>query len=91
MKNIREYEAMAKLNLPDDQREWVSQNANMLVDSFAALEGIDTDGVLPLVTVMDIQNVLREDISAKMMPCEELLENAPAQYGGYFQTPRTLE
>lgn len=91
MKDIREYEAMAKLNLPDDQCEWVSQNANMLVDSFAALEGVDTDGVLPLVTLLDVQNVLREDVSVKMMPREELLENAPAQYGGYFQAPKTLE
>jgi len=79
---------MAKLNLPDDQCEWVSQNANMLVDSFAALEGVDTDGVLPLVTLLDVQNVLREDVSVKMMPREELLENARPNTAAIFRRPR---
>ena len=64
--------------------------ADELLDGFNALAGIDTDGVEPLVTVLDLQNVLREDVGTKMISREELLANAPMQCDGYFQVPKTL-
>ena len=91
MQNIKDYEAMAKLNLSGEERAWVNARADMLTASFAALEKIDTKDTAPMVSVLDLQNVLREDISSKMISREELLSNAPEQYDGYFQAPRTLE
>ena len=91
MQNIKNYEAMAKLNLPDAERELISGKADGLIEAFAALEGIDVSGVEPLVTVLDIQNVLREDVAVKMVSREELLSSAPEHYDGYFQVPKTLE
>ena len=91
MFNTKPYEDMMKLDLPDGERAWVSARAGVLTASFTALEDINTDGIDPLVTVLDIQNVLREDISVKMLPRGELLASAPEQYGGYFQVPRTLD
>ena len=91
MQNIKDYEAMVKLNLPESERQWVSCCADALMESFAALEKIDTSGAEPLVTVLDIRNVLREDVSIKLLSREELLANAPEQYDGYFQVPKTLE
>jgi aspartyl-tRNA(Asn)/glutamyl-tRNA(Gln) amidotransferase subunit C len=91
MENIKDYEAMAKLDLPEAERRWVSERADMLIDSFDKLDGVDTLGIEPLITVLDVKNVFREDLSVKMLPREELLANAPDQYEGYFQVPRTLE
>jgi len=91
MKNIKDYEAMAKLDLPETEHVWVSDRADILVDSFSLLDSIDTSGVEPLITVLDITNVLREDVSVKMLPREELLVNAPDQYDGYFRVPKTLD
>ena len=91
MQDIKDYEAMAKLDLPEDQQQWISARADMLTESFKAIQGIDTSGVQPLVSVLRVQNVLREDIAAKMISREELLSNAPEQYDGYFQAPKTLD
>jgi len=91
MRNVKDYEAMAKLDLPEYERQWVSERMELLIDSFHALEGVDTSGVEPLVTVLDIQNVLREDVAVKQFTREEILSNAPEQYDGYFQVPRTLD
>ena len=90
MENIRKYEAMAKLDLPDEERQKISTIADRLIDSFGVLSSIDTDGVEPLVTVLDVQNVLRDDVSTKMLSRDELLANAPMAYQGYFQVPKTL-
>jgi len=89
--NTKPYEAMAKLDLLENEREWISARADMLVESFTALGSINTDGVEPLVTVLDIQNILREDICVRTVTREELLANAPERYDGYFQVPKTLE
>ena len=90
MKNIKDYEAMAKLDLPDAERQQISDYANILINSFGALSDIDTDNTEPMYTVLDIQNVLREDVCVKMLSREELLANAPMQYEGFFQVPKTL-
>jgi len=90
LQNINSCQAMAKLNLPDNEQAWISGHAEKLTAGFTALDGIDTVGLEPLVTVLEAQNVLREDASAKMLPREELLANAPEQYDGYFQVPKTL-
>jgi len=91
MENIRDYEKMAKLELSENELERMSALADMLTGSFDALAQVDTDGVEPLVTVLDVKNVLRDDVAVKMLEREELLENAPEQYVGYFQVPKTLD
>jgi len=91
MFDIREYEAMAMIELPDDERGRISVRFCVLADSFNELEQIDAGGVLPLVTVLDEYNVLREDIAEKSITREELLANAPEHYDGYFKVPGTLE
>ena len=87
---IRKFEAMMKLDLLDDERRKISAAADMLADSFNALEKVDTDNTEPMFTVLDVTNVLREDVSVKAFSRDELLAGAPMQYDGYFQVPRTL-
>jgi len=91
MQNIREYEAMAMLDLPDAEREKLGGLAEALTAGFDTLARIDTDGVRPLITVLDLQNVLREDFCEKRFSRDEILKNAPEQYDGHFQVPGTLE
>ena len=91
MIDIKKYEAVAMFDLPDEERVRLGERAGALAESFNMLEKIDTDGVEPLVSVIDIHTVLREDISKKFLTRDELLENAPEQSDGYFQVPGTLE
>ena len=88
---IEDYAAMAKISLSETERIQVSAQAEALVESFGALEHIKTDNVDVLVTVLDMKNVFRDDVAVKTVPRETLLSNAPEQYGGYFQVPKTLE
>ncbi len=88
---LKPYEAMAKLDLPQDERRELAARAEALVQPFAEMERVNTAAVQPLVTVLHIQNILREDIAQKMLARDNLLANAPEQYDGYFQVPRTLE
>ena len=91
MFDIAKYEAMAMLDLPDDERGALGKRAAALAESFAALDEIDAGGVLPLVSVLDIHTVLRQDVSEKILTRDEIMANAPEQRDGYFQVPGTLE
>ena len=82
---------MAKFDLSETETQWVSDAADKLLKSFSALEPIDTAGVLPLVSVLSLENVFREDAVKKSFTRSELLSNAPEQYDGYFQVPKTLD
>ena len=90
MEKIRIYEAMAKLDLSESERKEVSDMADLLIDSFSTLSKIDTDNTEPMYTVLGVQNVLREDVCVKMFSRDEILANAPMQYDGYFQVPKTV-
>ena len=88
---IEAYEAMAKLNLNGETRQWAVEVLTRLEESFKKLQTVDTVGIEPLVTVLDMKNVLRDDVSRKFVTRDELLSNAPEEYDGYFQVPKTLE
>ena len=91
MFDIKKYEAMTKLDLPEAERAEISERAEKLMASFGALEAINTADVQPMFTVLDVQSVLREDVAVKFMPREELMQTAPEQYDGYFEVPKTVE
>ena len=91
MSKLEKYEPMAKLSLEGDERAWAEDIIERLEKEFDAFEAIDTEGVEPMVTVLELTNVLREDVSEQIVSRETLLENAPAEYDGYFEVPRTIE
>ena len=91
MDDIKSYAAMAKFTLDEPTQATLSAQADRLIDSFKGLEKANTDGIEPMVTVLDIVNVLREDAADKKWTREELLSTAPAAHEGYFQVPKTLE
>ena len=90
MRDIAVYENLVKIDLQDNEREVISARLVSMLESFAALESVDTDGVEKMASVLDIRNVLREDVPAKS-DRDSLLSNAPEQYGGYFEVPKTFE
>ena len=78
--DIKAYEAMAMLDLPDGAREKIGVRFNTLADSFNKIGQIGTDGALPLVSVLELHNIMREDTAGKLLTREEILSNAPEQY-----------
>jgi len=90
MENLKDYEAMAKLELTENEREKISADAKQLFEGFDKLLQIDTENVQPLLSVLDIKNILREDKSIKIFTREELLKNAMTENDGYFQAPKIM-
>ena len=85
------YEPMAKLSLDGESRAMADDIIARLESEFEKMEKVDASGVEPLITVLDLKNVLREDVSKQIVSRDTLLQNAPEEYDGYFQVPKTIE
>jgi len=86
-----DYEKSAMLDLPVTERASTQKRFEEISAGFSVLDSFATDGVPPLVTVLEQTNVMREDISSKFMPRDELLKNAPDKHDGYFRVPAAIE
>ena len=91
MLDIRGYEAMAMLDLNEGEHKQLSERFAAVAESFALLDIVEADGSEPLVSVLGMSNVLREDVAEKRISRDEVLKNAPEQYDGYIQVPGTIE
>jgi len=91
MLDIREFEAVVMLCLPNEERELLDKCFEDVAGSFASLGVVDTDGIEPMVSVLDMHSALREDVSKKHLTREEILSNAPEQFDGYFRVPGTID
>lgn len=56
-----------------------------------AMDAVDTTDVKPMVHVVDLVNVLREDEVHKDFSRDRLQEGAPEATDGYWQVPRLLD
>ena len=90
MRSFSDYENMAMLELRADERALVEKQFVEVVQALSAVDKYDTSGVVPLVSVLDRFNVLREDVVVKHISREELLSNAPEQKDGYFVVPEIM-
>ena len=91
MRKFTDYESMAMLELTESERDVLSERFDEIVSGFSVLEEYDTSETEPLVSVLKLHNVLREDVSSKFISRDELLENAPEQNDGYFQVPAAID
>jgi len=91
MVNIETLESLTKIKLTDAEKNAAIEYFGFWIKKFDMLENVETGNTEPLVTVSSLENVMREDISFKMVSREALLENSPEQHNGYFVVPRILE
>ena len=90
MADIKKYEKIAYISLTDGERAMISQFVDNMAGNFNDLAKIDTEGVEPLVTVLDIKAQLREDTCVQQVKRDELLSAAPSVYDWYYQVPKTV-
>ena len=52
---------------------------------------VPTDDVEPMVHVMPVMTVVREDVDKKLFSRDDLQKGAPETMDGYWQVPRLVE
>jgi aspartyl-tRNA(Asn)/glutamyl-tRNA(Gln) amidotransferase subunit C len=81
---------LARLKLGDDEKQKIADKLALVLSHFEKISEVDTQGVEPLVTPIEIEQVLRVDQAVMELTPEEILKNAPAKQGNLFKVPPVI-
>ena len=88
---VRKIARLARIEIADDQLEALGAELSHILDWVELLGEVDTDGVAPMASVVEIELPLRQDEVTDGGYPEKLLDNAPDQTKGFFTVPKVIE
>lgn len=88
---VRALAHLARLEFEGEALEEIRSDLENIVAMCEQLNGLETEGVAPLIYMTDAVNVLREDVVHQEISHEEALRNAPAKDSDYFRVPKVID
>jgi len=88
---VRKIARLARIEVPDDQLTTLAAELSNILDWVEQLGEVDTDGVAPMASVVDIDLPWREDEITDGGYPEKMLRNAPDGTGSFFTVPKVVE
>jgi aspartyl-tRNA(Asn)/glutamyl-tRNA(Gln) amidotransferase subunit C len=82
---------LAQLALTHDEKELFREQLSCILDYAERLQQLDTEAISPKVTVLPVENVMREDKVRPSLPLTDVLANAHAAEQNCFRVPVVLE
>jgi len=82
--------ALARLQFTKAEKEKFTHQLNAILTHIEKLNEIDTTQVEPLLHVIDLENIFREDTTRPSYPRDEMLKNAPDATEKFFKVPRVI-
>jgi len=82
---------LAQLTLDDEAKERLVGELSAILGHMDKLNELDTSDVEPMMHVLEMTNVLREDEVAASLDRDTALMNAPKSDGEYFLVPKILD
>ncbi len=91
LEDVEYVASLAQLSLDDEAKQRLLREMGDLLAYVDKLNELDTDGIEPMMHVLDISNVYREDVVTGSLDRDAALRNAPKTDGEYFLVPRILD
>ena len=88
---VRHIAKLARIGMSDAEIEALVPELNNILGWVEQLGEVDTDGVEPLATVIDLKLRLRNDAVTDGNIRDEVLANAPEAQHGFFAVPKVIE
>ncbi len=82
---------LARLELSEQDKERLTDQLSNILTYVDKLNELDTTGVEPTSHVLDINNVMRDDLSEESLPQDRALANAPEKAAGHYKVPKIIE
>ncbi len=82
---------LARISVSDADVGRLTAQLSGILDHFAALSSVETDGVEPTAHPLPLSNVMRADEVSPSLPRAEVMANAPQAEEGFFRVRAVLE
>ena len=90
-KDVDTVAELARLYFTDKEKEELQKTLNDILVYFDKLSELDTENVEPLIHILPLDNVMREDIVKPSLDQKTALKNAPKQGKGHYVIPKVIE
>ncbi len=89
-KDVAYIAELSKLRFTDAEMVTMTSELNNILHYVEKLNEVDTEGVLPLSSIHDHINVLRDDVALPSLPQSAVLHNAPDRQDRFFKVPKVI-
>ena len=90
-KVVDELAHLARLSYENEAKQEIVTELNKIIAFVEKLDEINTDGIEPLIYMVDETNVVRKDTMKQDVSQDEGLKNAPKKDSDYFRVPKVIE
>jgi aspartyl-tRNA(Asn)/glutamyl-tRNA(Gln) amidotransferase subunit C len=82
---------LAELHLSDEEVDRMRTQLSNILEAIETLRDVDTSAVGPTASVIQLENVMRDDVARPAMSREDVLANAPLRDDPFLRVPTVLE
>lgn len=82
---------LARLHLTDEEIDRMQAQLSNILEAIETLRDVDTSHVGPTASVIQLENVMREDVATAPMARDAALANAPLRDDPFLRVPTVLE
>lgn len=90
-KTVDRIAELSRLEFSEDEKVEITSDMNKMLDFVDQLSEIDTEGVEPLVYMLDEKTPMRKDEVIQDITQEQALKNAPLKDSDFIKVPKVIE
>ncbi len=90
-KTVDRIAELSRLEFSEDEKVEITSDMNKMLDFVDQLIEIDTEGVEPLVYMLDEKTPMRKDEVVQDITQEQALKNAPLKDSDFIKVPKVIE
>ena len=88
---VRHIARLARISVSDEEAKQLEGELSSILTWVEQLEAVDTDGVSPMTSVVDVEMKRRVDSVTDGGIPDDVLANAPETAGGFYSVPKVVE
>jgi aspartyl-tRNA(Asn)/glutamyl-tRNA(Gln) amidotransferase subunit C len=81
---------LARLGLTDAELARLEGQLNHILDQYTKLAEVPTEHIAPTAQTIELENILRDDVTLPSLTTEEVLANAAEREGDFIVVPAIL-
>tara|TARA_E500000331_G_scaffold265872_1_gene257125 strand:+ start:243 stop:530 length:288 start_codon:yes stop_codon:yes gene_type:complete len=88
---VRRIATLARIKVPQENLAPLAGELNNIIGWIEQLSEVDTDGIEPMTSVIEIVAPQREDVVTEGGTPEKVLQNAPRAEASFYTVPKVVE
>ena len=90
IKTVERIATLSKLEFNDEEKKEITGDMNRMLDFVEQLSAVDTEGVKPLIYMLEEEAELRKDEVIETITQRDALKNAPEKDSDFIKVPKVI-